>query len=190
MNFKKLLNTNLLLITQPAKSWKTISQTIDREKMFNTYLYPMIAFCCLATFLGTIFGNGVNPESLYPAIVGMGVQFFTLFVSYHLIAFLTAKLTKIYTKAEYDKATTDSLTCYSMSIMFLLSICFGLFPNFRIIFWIMQFYTVKIVWDGAAVLMRIHEDNRLAYTIIISIFIIFIPAIMDRTISVLTENLG
>lgn len=88
---------------------------------------------------------------------------------------------------EYDRKITDCLTGYSMVVVMLLNICLGLFPNFRIIGWIAQFYTVKIVWDGATVLMRIKEDKRLGYTMMVSLLIIFTPVVMDKIMSVLTN---
>ncbi len=185
--FKQLLDTNIQLLTNPARAWLHISRSSGRATMFNTFLYPMIALCCLATFLGTLLGSGLGSESLYPALMHMGVQFFSFFFSYHIIAILVSKITTKMYDTEYDRKITDSLTGYSMVVVMLLNICLGLFPNFRIIGWIAQFYTVKIVWDGATVLMRIKEDKRLGYTMMVSLLIIFTPVVMDKIMSVLTN---
>ncbi len=185
--FKRLLNTNIRLLTQPAKSWLHISRSMDRATMFNTFLYPMIALCCLATFIGGVLGSASGFESLYPVLVHMGVQFFAFFFSYHIIAISVSKITTKMFKTEYDRQVTDCLVGYSMVVVLLLDACLGLFPNFRIIGWIAQFYTVKIVWDGATVLMRIKEENRLGYTMLVSILIIFTPVVMDKVMSVLTN---
>ena len=72
----------------------------------------------------------------------------------------------------------------------LLEICLGLFPNFRIIGWILQFYTVKIVWDGAAVLMRVPEERRLSYSILVSLLVIFVPVAVGVVMSMLSVNFG
>lgn len=186
---KRLLHLNIQLLTQPAKSWLHISRSNERAAMFNGFLYPMIALCCLATFFGGVLGSSSGTESIYPALIHMGVQFFSIFFSYHLIAIAVSGITSRFYNKDFNRNVTDCLTGYSMVVVLLLNICLGLFPNFRIIGWIAQFYTVKIVWDGVAVLMRINEEHRLGYTMLVSILIIFTPGIMDKIMSLLTENL-
>ena len=93
-------------------------------------------------------------------------------------------------KVEYDRQHTDNLTAYSMVVIFLLEILLALFPNFRIIGWILQFYTVKIVWDGAAVLMRVPEERRFTYTMAVSLLVMVIPFLMGTLMSGLSTNLG
>lgn len=186
---KQLLGSVTLLVTQPAKAWKFVSRMGNRNAMFREFLYPLIALSCLATFLGMVFGNGFGGESIYPALVRMAIMFMTFFCTYHLTAFLVARLSTHYMDMEINRDKTDLLTGYSMVVVLLLDLCLGLFPNFRIIAWIAQFYTVKIVWDGAAVLLRIPEERRLGYTMIVSLMIIFIPIIIGKGMSLLSVNL-
>lgn len=190
MDFKKLLNLVLMLLSQPAKAWRHISQSAGKAPMFNEFLYPLIMLCCLSTLLGTLFTHDLGTESFYFALVKMGVQFATLFLAYHLLAFLVAKISTAYMKTEFDRLHTDRLTAYSMVVVLLLEILLALFPNFRIIGWILQFYTIKIVWDGAAVLMRIPEDRRFTYTIAVSTLVLVVPFIMGVFMSGLSSNFG
>lgn len=190
MDFKKLLNLVLMLLSQPAKAWWHISHSAGRAPMFNEFLYPLIMLCSLSTLLGTLFTHEFGTESFYFAVVKMGVQFATLFLTYHLLAFFVAKISASYMKAEYDRLHTDSLTAYSMVVVLLLEILLALFPNFRIIGWILQFYTVKIVWDGAAVLMRIPEERRFTYTIAVSALVLVVPVVMGAFMSGLSSNFG
>lgn len=190
MNFKKLADIVLMLISQPAKAWRVISHSEGRVPMFNDFLYPLIMFCCLSTLLGTIFTHDFGAESFYFAMVKMGIEFATLFFAYHVLAFFVAKISVAYMKTEYDRMLTDRLTAYSMVVVFLLEILLALFPNFRIIGWLLQFYTVKIVWDGAAVLMRIPEERRLTFTMAVSVLIMVVPFLMEMLMSLLSTNLG
>lgn len=189
IKMKQLLGNVILLVTQPAKAWKFVSRMGNRSAMFREFLYPLIILSCLATFLGMIFGTGLAGESIYPALVRMAVLFLTFFCTYHLSAFLVAHLSTHYMNMDTNRDKTDLLTGYSMVVVLLLDLCLGVFPNFRIIGWIAQFYTVKIVWDGAAVLLRIPEDRRLGYTMIVSLMIIFIPIILGWGMSLLSVNL-
>lgn len=190
MDFKKMIDVVVQLLTQPAKAWWSISHKGSRSAMLNGYLYPLIMLCCLSSFLGTLFKNELGFESFYYAMVRMGVLFATLFFTYHLSAYFIARISTAFMKAEYDRKLTDLLTGYSMVVVLLLDMCLELFPNFRIIGWILQFYTVKIVWDGAAVLMRIPEDRRLAYTMAVSLLVIVVPIALGFVMSELSTNLG
>lgn len=190
MNLKKLAATVLMLISQPAKAWRIISHSASRAPMLNEYLYPFIMLCCLSTLLGTLFTHELGMESFYFATVKMGVQFATLFFAYHILAFFVAKISVTYMKTEYDRLHTDQLTAYSMVVVLLLEILLALFPNFRIIGWMLQFYTVKVVWDGAAILMRIPEERRLTFTMAVSVLVMAVPFIMGALMSGLSTNLG
>lgn len=185
-----MINVVVLLLTQPAKAWWSISHKGSRGTMLNGYLYPLIMLCCLSSFLGTLFNNELGFDSFYFALVKMGVLFATLFFTYHLSAYFVSKISVVFMKAEYDRLLTDLLSGYSMVVVLLLDMCLGLFPNFRIIGWILQFYTVKIVWDGAAVLMRIPEDRRLAFTMSVSLLVILVPIVLGAFMSKLSANFG
>ena len=62
----------------------------------------------------------------------------------------------------------------------------GLFPDFRILAFIAQFYTLKIVWDGAAVLIKINEERRLIYTMLVALIIIIMPFVVNKIMSALS----
>lgn len=189
MDFKRLTHLVTMLLTQPAIAWKGILHS-DRTAMLNGFLYPLFMLCCLSSLLGTIFSYGWEAGNFYYVAVRVGVLFVTLFLSYHLLAFLISKLSITYMQVEYSRVVTDMLAGYSMVVVLLLEICLGLFPNFRIIGWILQFYTVKIVWDGAAVVMRVPEARRLSYTIAVSMMVIFVPVVVGALMSMLSANFG
>lgn len=190
MDFKQMIATVSKLITSPAIAWKAISHSESKAAMLNTYLYPLIMLCCMSAFLGNIFNHEFGFESFYYAMIKTGVLFATLFFTYHLTAYLVAKISATLMRAEYDRQQTDLLAGYSMVVVLLLDLCLGLFPNFRIIGWILQFYTVKIVWDGAAVLMRIPEERRLSFTMLVSLIVILAPIAIGTVMSKLSANFG
>lgn len=187
VDVKKLLKDVLMLFMQPAMAWHVISRKGEKGSMMNTFLYPLMLFSGVAVLLGKIVGSGFEGESFFPAVVKMAVEFLTMFLTYHLAAFIVAKLSLAV--APESARHSFLLTGYSMVVVLVLELCLGLFPNFRIIAWIAQFYTVKIVWDGAAVLMRIAEERRLSYTMIVSVVIIILPMIVGRIMSELSVSL-
>lgn len=190
MDFKALAHTVVMLLTQPAMAWRGILHSEGKATMLNGFLYPLIMLCCLSSLLGTLFSYGWELGGFYYLIVRVGVLFVTLFLSYHLLAFFILKFSVAYMKVDYSRSSVDYLAGYSMVVILLLEMCLGLFPNFRIIGWILQFYTVKIVWDGAALLMRVPEERRLSYTIVVSMMVIFVPVAIGAFMSMLSVNFG
>ena len=190
MDFKKLLSVVTMLLLQPAMTWKAISHEHEKTRMLNNFLYPMLMLCCLATFLGAIFDHEFSLDGFYMAIVKMGVKFITLFFAYYLSAFVVSKLPKLLLNTECDSLKTEHLTGYSMVVFLALDILIALFPNFRIIAWILQFYTVKVVWDGVAVLLRVGEEQRLTITMVVSLLVITVPFVVGLIMSALSANLG
>lgn len=187
VDLKKLVNNVLLLIMQPAKAWLFVSRQSDKSSMVNTFLLPLMLFSGIAVFIGKIFDSGFEGASFFPAFVRMAVVSFTMFLSYYLSALLMYRFSQRYTPE--TAGHSDLLIGYSMVVVLLLECCLGLFPNFRIIAWIAQFYTVKIVWDGASVLMRIHEERRLLFTMVVSVIIIIMPMLVGRVMSMLSVSL-
>lgn len=187
IDVKKLVNDVLMLVMQPAKAWLLVSRKNDKSSMLNSFLLPLMLFSGIAVFIGKIFDSGFGGESFLPAAVRMVVVFFTMFLSYYISVLAIHKFSQNYTPETAENS--DLLIGYSMVVVLLLELCLGLFPNFRIIAWIAQFYTVKIVWDGAAVLMRIGEERRLPFTMVVSIMIIVMPMLIGQVMSALSVNL-
>lgn len=67
---------------------------------------------------------------------------------------------------------------YAMVVVFVLEIICGLFSN-SLLHWILQFYTVFVVYEGARTLMKVDEQDLTRYSLIISLFIIACPAIIS-----------
>ena len=79
---------------------------------------------------------------------------------------------------------------YALVVTFLLHIVTGLLPDFSIIGWLLQFYIVYVVWEGARVVMLVEEKNRLRYTIFSSILLILCPAVIQVVFNKLTAILN
>ena len=91
-----------------------------------------------------------------------------------------------YIDKECMRETIEIFTGYSMVVLLCLDICLGLFPEFRILAFITQFYTLKIVWDGAAVMMKINEERRLIYTMVVAIILIAMPFVVNKIMGALS----
>lgn len=60
MNYKELFNKMMLVLGSPSKAWETIRDEEESEELLTSYVYPLIAICGIALFVGLFFGNGVE----------------------------------------------------------------------------------------------------------------------------------
>lgn len=180
MDYKKLFATSLELIAHPARAWLHVSHKGTKREMLSEFLYPLVMLCGTALFLGRVFNNGFSWESLYTSSISAALCSFSLLIAYNVSAYAVAFFSAKYTRTEYSKETVEMFTGYSMVVLLCLDICLGLFPEFRILAFIAQFYTLKIVWDGAAVLMKIDEERRLAYTMVVAVILMLLPFVVNK----------
>jgi hypothetical protein len=186
MDYKKLFATSLELIAHPARAWLHVMHKGTKREMLGEFLYPLVMLCGTALFLGRIFNNGLGWDSFYTSMISAALCTFSLIIAYNVSAYAVAFFSAKYTDREFTRETTDVFTGYSMVVLMGLDICLGLFPEFRILAFIAQFYTLKIVWDGAAVLLKINEERRLIYTMVVSVILIAMPFIVNKIIGTLS----
>ena len=79
---------------------------------------------------------------------------------------------------------------YSFSVVFALTIVVGLFPEWVLFKWVLQFYVVYVVWVGADVLMHIDEDRRMTFSLITSAAILLIPFLIQLVFNKLSFIFG
>lgn len=187
MNYKELFNRTILLISSPAKAWDEISKE-DGHNLQTTFVYPMIALCGLSTFIGILFGNGIDAFDFQLAMTKCCGVFISLFGGF----FLSSALVNHYGYRRVGRPREDHVNCqkivgYSMVVLFVLDILGGLLPSFFIFRWILQFYIIYVVWEGAKVLMNIPEDKLLSYTIITSFIILGSPALIEIAFNQLSK---
>ena len=69
------------------------------------------------------------------------------------------------------------LVGYGMVVIFVLEIVSGLF-SISILHWILQFYTVFVVYEGARFLMNVDEKNLTRYALCASVIIMLCPILI------------
>ncbi len=168
-----------MLISSPAKAWEEISLEQDRRMVLSTFVYPMIAFCGLAVFVGTLIGIGFSGPALQIAMTNCCATFVALFGGFFLVAYLTNLYGMKVLKRPGEQALCQEFVGYSMVVSFVLCIITGLIPSFLFLQLIFQFYVVYVVWEGASRLMHVDDSKRLAYTLSVSVFIIAAPMLIQ-----------
>lgn len=177
----------MLLISSPAKAWEEIRLQEDRRAVFTEFVYPMIGFCGLAVFIGSLLEYGWGePQSFQIAMTKCCAVAVALFGGYFLAAYgINEMMMRMY-KMRGNMPLVQQFAGYALVVTFLIEIVLGLFPNFRIVGWLLQCYILFVVWEGASILMHIQEKNRLQFTILSSLLLIICPAAIQFVFNWLT----
>ncbi|NLZ73620.1 MAG: YIP1 family protein [Bacteroidales bacterium] len=180
MNYKELFNRVLLLISSPAKAWEEILLEEDKQKVFVGFVYPMIGIAALSVFLGVLFTQGWSgPRSFQIAMTECCSVAISLFGGFYLAAYLLNKATIKFFNLSDNLLRTQRLIGYSSVVLFILQIVTGILPNFQIVSWLLQFYVVYIVWEGAKIFVKMEENDRLKYTLLTSFLLLACPFIIE-----------
>lgn len=179
MNYKFLIHIALLLISSPAKAWEEICQRIDIREVSFEYVYPMIGFAALSSFIGAVWEHGwSNAEDYQYAMMQCAAVVVSLFGAYFLSAYLINQVRIKKLAQRDDMLLSQQFTGYSMTVVFLLQILTGLLPDLGIISVLLQFYTIYLVWEGTGKLLDIEEEKRTAFTVIASAIILVCPPLL------------
>lgn len=177
VNYKELLNRAVLLISSPAKAWEEIVKENNRKKVMSEFVYPMIGLCGLSVFIGTFIGNTAGVSAFQIAMTRCCATFVSLFGGFFLASYLTNLLGKQILGREDETEQNQQFVGYAMVVTFLLEIITGLF-SLSILRWILQFYTVFVVYEGARSLMNVEPKSLTRYSLIASVIVIICPSLI------------
>lgn len=178
MNYKELFNRVVALISSPAKAWTEISEEMDGKKVLGDFVYPMIGLCGLSVFVGTFIGNTAGASAFQIAMTRCCATFVSLFGGFFLASYLTNLLGKQLLNREDETEKTRLFIGYGMVVIFVLEIISGLF-SISILHWILQFYTVFVVYEGARTLMTVDAKDMTRYSLIVSLITIVCPGLIN-----------
>ncbi len=165
----------MLLISSPAKAWEEISLE-SRQLVMIEFVYPLIALAGLSVFIGVLFDVGwSSPENYQEAMTQCCAVAVSLFGGFYLSAYLINQIgVKVEGLAD-NLPLAQQFTGYSLVVVLLLQIIYGILPDFLILVVLLSFYTIYIVWEGADTLMHVNENNRLRFTTLASIVLLVCP---------------
>lgn len=149
----------------------------DKQMVFSSFVYPMLALSGLAVFLGSLFSNGGDvPHKIFQlALTDSCAAVISLFGGVYLVSFLIEELSPRFFSVRIKEAGCQQMVGYGFVIVFILSIIIGLFPNFKLLGSIFQFYIVYIIWEGIHYFIDVEEDKKFKVTLFISFLILFCP---------------
>jgi hypothetical protein len=179
----------MMLISSPAKAWEEISKEEDRRRVLSAFVYPMIGLCGLSVFIGTFIGNTAGTAAFQIAMTRCCAVFVSLFGGYFLAAYAMDQLGKKLLQRGDQYELNQQFVGYSMVVTFVLDVISGLL-SISILHWILQFYTIFVVFEGARTLMKVEEKKLTRYTLIASVIIIVCPALIAAVFNELSVILN
>ena len=188
MNYKDLFKRVIALISSPAKVWEEISREEDSVKCWE-HLFIHDRLMWFIVFIGTFIGNTEGVAAFQIAMTRCCAIFVSLFGGYFLAAYAIDQLGKKLLGREDQYELNQQFVGYSMVVTFVLDIVSGLF-SISILHWILQFYTVFVVFEGARTLMKVNEEKLTRYTLIASVIIIVCPALIAAVFNELSVILN
>lgn len=191
MDYKELIHITLRLISSPAQAWEEIRLEEDRRKVFAAFVYPMIGLCGLSVFIGSLLTMGWGgPQSFQYAMTRCCAVAVALFGGYFLAAYLINVMGVRWLRMPDRLPLVQQFAGYALVVVFLLRIVLGILPDFQIIAILLQFYTVYIVWEGSARLLRVADASRLRFTLMTSVVLIVCPMVIEWIFNELTVVLN
>ena len=177
MNYKELFNRVAMLISSPAKAWDEIACEEDKKKLLGAFVYPMIGFCGLSVFIGTFIGNTAGSAAFHIAMTRCCAIFVSLFGGFFLASYLVDLLGQKWLGRAENQGLNQQFVGYSMVVIFVLNIISGLF-SISILHWILQFYTVFVVYEGARLLLDVEEKQLTRFALVASLVIVASPELI------------
>jgi len=191
LDYKELIHITLRLISSPAQAWEEIRLEEDRRKVFTAFVYPMIGLCGLSVFIGSLLTMGWGgPQSFQYAMTRCCAVAVALFGGYFLAAYLINVMGVRWMRIPDQLPLVQQFAGYALVVVFLLRIVLGILPDFQIIAILLQFYTVYIVWEGSARLLRVADASRLRFTLMTSVVLIVCPMVIEWIFNELTVVLN
>ena len=190
MNYKELFQRLFTLIASPKKAWVEISSESPRRDVMGTFVYPLIALCGLAVLFSKLFTSGAKRMTFHAAAMDICGYCVALFGGFFLAAWLLDILRQKMLTHTPDMPGSQLFVGYAMGVVFVSDILTIIFPQLFIFEWILKFYILYIVWEGCEIIFAIPENNRLTFTAITTVAVIFSPAIIRALFNMLSNTLG
>ena len=102
----------------------------------------------------------------------------SLFGGFFVATYLLDKISWNLFNKYIPKETLQVFVGYSMTVLFVLDIVNGLI-SIEILHWILQLYTVLVVFEGARRFLEIPENKLTSYTVVASILILVSPVMIE-----------
>ena len=188
LNYKELFHRIVALLSSPAKTWDAIINAGDERMVLPGFVYPMIGLCGLSEFVGAFIGRDLVPDVFQVALTRSCGVCVSLFVGFFLASYLIKQINGRL-NCETSDDEIQGFVGYSMVVTFVLQIVSSLF-SILIIHWVLQIYTLFVVFEGARRMMKVCESRLTMYTIVTTLIILLSPSVIELIFDKLSVTLN
>lgn len=189
MDYKDLFRKIALLLSSPSRFWGETDGMCSRNVQMD-FVYPLIGLCGLAEFAGTfIHYDGAAGELFQWALMRCCAVAVALFGGFFLAAYLVERICGRWMPKNVSRSDIQTFVGYSMVVIFVLDIVCS-FYSILILQWILQLYTILIVFEGARRFLKVDEEKLTLYTVAASVVILLSPALIEFIFNKLTVILN
>ena len=179
----------MALLSSPAKAWEEISRKNEERIVLSTFVYPMIGLCGLSEFIGAFIGRDFLPEVFQLALTRCCAVAVSLFIGFFLASYLLKIINERWFDCQKSEEQIQVFVGYSLVVTFVLEIISGLF-SILIIHWILQIYTLFVVFEGARCIMKIPEVKLTMYSIVATLVILLSPTLIELIFNKISVTLN
>ncbi|WP_072530622.1 Yip1 family protein [Bacteroides ilei] len=178
MNYKDLFQQVWALLSSPGKAWAEISDRGAGREIMPDFVYPLIGLCGLAEFVGAFIGEDISPDVFQIALTRCCALAVALFGGFFLSTYLLYKCSRLLagTRLPYDALMV--LVGYSMVVKLAVDIV-SAFVAIDLIGFILQIYTVVIVFEGSRRWLKISDDRVGGFTVAATVAVLLCPFVIE-----------
>ena len=177
VNYKILFQKVASILAAPARSWSVIAEYGQGRTVMNEYVYPLIGLCGLCEFVGTFIGKELSSVMVQVALTRGCAVAGALFGGFFLAVSLLEHFTRYWYGWKGDTDRMQLFVGYAMTVTYVLTMVSGLMP-IVLLHWVLQLYTLVLVFEGARRLIGIRENRLTSYTVWASLILIACPVVI------------
>ena len=178
MNYKGLFHQIWALLSVPGKAWDEIREHGGGHDIQTGFVYPLIGLCGLSEFAGTFIGRDFSSLMFQVALTRCCAVAVALFGGFFLASYLLERMGQRWFGLSCSRERMQAFTGYSMVVIFVLDTICPFFP-IAILRWLLQLYTLFIVFEGARRYLDVKDTKLTSYTLVATILILLSPALIE-----------
>ena len=176
--YKSIIKWILAVNIQPARAWRVLAKkNKDSQDILTSFVYPLIGILTLVAFVSVFLNRQESDTQM--ALKSAITILVTTFCSYYSAVYILNELGNRYFDQTKSITKWQQFIGYASSLMFAMNIVLMLIPDF---FFLRAFvlYTFYVIWEGSTIFMDVKETDKVKFTGIVTVVILFSPQIIER----------
>lgn len=185
--YKKIYHKVKLIILDPALSWKDLEVNDEQESNPVTdYFLPLLLAGTFSFIIGLLVFQNSDIQLVIKKSV---VHFLSFFGGFFLSVFCIKTFIQKRYKREVDINKINRFVAYSSTIMLVVNIIVGLFPNDLFFMKIFNVYTFYVISQGVA-LWDIEEKEQSLFVLFTAAVILFSPSVIKEILILMMPGMN